>query len=98
MVSDRGDRRLPLQVPGLGIASIPAIVARFKASATRKIAELGPIVPPIWQRDGHEHIVRADRSLDAIRAYIASNPSNWYQDCENPQAVAVLKKAEPWQI
>jgi len=37
----------------------------------------------IWQRSFHDHIIRNDRSLNAIREYISNNPINWEQDIEN---------------
>jgi putative transposase len=38
----------------------------------------------LWQRNYYEHIIRNDRELDAIRAYIANNPAQWSVDRENP--------------
>ena len=37
----------------------------------------------IWQRSFHDHIIRNERSLNAIRKYILDNPINWEQDIEN---------------
>ena len=37
----------------------------------------------IWQRSFHDHIIRNEKSLHAIREYILSNPVNWEQDVEN---------------
>ena len=37
----------------------------------------------LWQRNYHEHIIRNDRELWAIRQYIKNNPKNWEQDTEN---------------
>ncbi len=36
-----------------------------------------------WQRNYYEHIIRNERALDAIRAYIANNPANWQSDRDN---------------
>lgn len=36
----------------------------------------------IWQRSFHDHIIRNERSLNAIREYIVTNPDNWGQDIE----------------
>ena len=38
----------------------------------------------IWQRNYYERIIRNDRELDAVRAYIANNPLAWALDRENP--------------
>ena len=36
----------------------------------------------IWQRSFYDHIIRNERSLDALREYISNNPVNWEQDIE----------------
>ena len=41
----------------------------------------------LWQRNYYEHIIRDDRSLERIRAYILDNPARWPTDPENPSAV-----------
>ena len=41
----------------------------------------------LWQRNYYEHIIRDDRSLERIRAYILENPARWSTDPENPSAV-----------
>ena len=38
----------------------------------------------LWQRSYHDHIIRNERELDAIRAYILANPSRWALDIDNP--------------
>jgi putative transposase len=37
-----------------------------------------------WQSRFHDRIIRDERALDAIRAYIENNPANWHRDPENP--------------
>ena len=37
----------------------------------------------IWQRSFHDHIIRNDKSLNAIKNYIETNPKNWENDIEN---------------
>ncbi|MEJ2635630.1 MAG: transposase [Calditrichia bacterium] len=37
----------------------------------------------IWQRSFYDHVIRNERSLNAIRDYIADNPNNWEQDIEH---------------
>jgi hypothetical protein len=41
---------------------------------------------PVWQRNYFEHIVRNERTLDAIRRYIENNPLRWELDPYNPAA------------
>ena len=36
-----------------------------------------------WQSRFHDRIVRDEKALDAIRAYIENNPARWDQDPEN---------------
>ncbi len=37
----------------------------------------------IWQRSFYDHVIRNERSLNAIRNYIANNPENWENDIDN---------------
>jgi REP element-mobilizing transposase RayT len=36
----------------------------------------------LWQRNFYEHIIRNDRELEAMRAYIRENPARWDSDPE----------------
>jgi REP element-mobilizing transposase RayT len=38
----------------------------------------------IWQRNYHEHVVRNEEGLAAIREYILGNPARWNEDENNP--------------
>lgn len=38
----------------------------------------------LWQERYIDHVVRSERALDRIRAYIDANPSRWPYDEENP--------------
>jgi REP element-mobilizing transposase RayT len=38
----------------------------------------------LWQRSFHDHIIRNERSLNALREYILSNPARWADDQLNP--------------
>jgi len=40
---------------------------------------------PIWQRGYHEHVIRNEAELMAIREYILSNPALWNEDENNPE-------------
>lgn len=69
-------------VPG----SIPTIIRAFKSVTTRRINILrGTPGAVVWQRNYYEHIIRTERALDAIRAYIQMNPQRWEQDSLNPR-------------
>lgn len=46
-----------------------------------------PFDRKLFQRNYWEHIVRNERELDAIRAYIINNPANWAEDDQNPKNV-----------
>lgn len=65
--------------------SLPTIVRSFKSAASKRVNELvGVSGAPIWQRNYHEHIIRNEQALNAIRQYIQDNPSQWALDGENP--------------
>ena len=38
----------------------------------------------LWQHNYYEHIIRNEKSLNAIREYILNNPARWSDDPENP--------------
>jgi len=74
--------------PGIGDArpvSLGAVVGAFKSlaaiAANRVLAREGT---PLWYRNYYERIIRNDRELHRIRAYIEANPANWAQDDDNP--------------
>lgn len=65
--------------------SIGAIIQNFKSVATRKVRQLSRYEGlPVWQRNHHEHIIRDDAALHALRHYIAENAARWAEDKENP--------------
>ncbi len=69
------------------------MIAAFKTVSTRRIRELRATPDrAVWQRYFYEHIIRSDRSLERIIAYIQDNPIRWGEDPENP-AVAMRTKA-----
>mgnify|MGYP000319884321 CR=1 FL=1 len=45
-----------------------------------------PFDKRLWQRNYYEHIIRNERSLNAIRIYINDNPVNWHEDKLHPDA------------
>ena len=61
------------------------VIAYFKYQSTKKTNTLRRTPGTrFWQRGYHDHIVRNERSLSAIRRYIVDNPMNWTKDPDNP--------------
>jgi putative transposase len=62
-------------------------VGAFKTASTNRINEVRETTGSvIWQRSFYEHIIRDERSLERIVAYIRDNPMRWGTDPENPEA------------
>jgi REP element-mobilizing transposase RayT len=67
--------------------SLGAFVAGYKSAVTKRINALrNTPSAPVWQRDYHEHVIRNETALDAMRTYIVNNPSRWDVDRYNHQA------------
>jgi putative transposase len=64
--------------------TIGSMVRGFKTAVTRRMRMHGWI-GGVWQQNYHDHIIRNERSLERIRAYIRNNPANWHRDRNNPQ-------------
>ena len=65
--------------------SIGAVMMQFKSIVTKCINTMRDSQgAPVWQRNYYEHIVRNERELEHIRAYIVGNPTRWNVDKENP--------------
>ena len=78
----------PRSAKGPRPGSLGAIIGQFKSVATKRIHRLRSTSGhPIWQRNYFEHIIRHDRALNRIRAYIHQNPARWHFDRYNPDAV-----------
>ncbi|MBU0653941.1 MAG: hypothetical protein KJ914_02290 [Gammaproteobacteria bacterium] len=86
LITRRGDRRSPIPnapaIPkGPESASISALVAGFKSSVTKRINRLREnLEMPVWQRNYWEHIIRDERSMSELNAYIINNPARWKED------------------
>lgn len=65
--------------PGPPAGSLGAIVGQFKSTVTRRVVAAGGTAP-LWQRNYHEHVIRGERDLNALRDYIAANPARWDED------------------
>ncbi|HTY26042.1 MAG TPA: transposase [Desulfomonilaceae bacterium] len=71
-------------------APLPSVVQWFKTMTTneyfRRAKECCQSKQgrKLWQRNYYEHIIRNERTLNAIRGYIEANPQRWANDPENP--------------
>ena len=63
--------------------AIPEIVRGFKTFSARRVNECAGKSGVLWQRGYYEHVIRNEKALDRIRAYIANNPARWADDPEN---------------
>jgi len=62
--------------------SLAAIIRSYKSGVTRRCHELGWNIA--WQSRFHDHLLRGDNVIAAVREYIRNNPMNWGVDRENP--------------
>jgi putative transposase len=81
---------------GASARSLGAITGHFKSLTSRRINRMRHAPGArVWQRNYYEHVVRDDRDLERIRAYIAANPLHWAEDEENPDARRPRGKSSP---
>ena len=73
MLSDEGNTR----------HGIPEIVRGFKTFSARTANEYRRSRAALWQRGYYEHVIRDERALNRVRAYIANNSVRWTDDPEN---------------
>ncbi len=69
---------------GPTVGSVGAMMAQFKSIAAKRLRARGHS-GFAWQRNYYDHIIRDENSLNRIREYIATNPTRWDLDSENPQ-------------
>jgi REP element-mobilizing transposase RayT len=75
-----------VKMDSFGSVALDRVMRWFKSATTRDyqvgVDRYGwaPYPGRFWQRNYYEHIVRDDRDLDRIRAYIDGNPSRWTED------------------
>ena len=90
VLTDNAAVGAPLAAPFPGRASpaptLGGIVRTFKSISAmllhRLLSRKGR---PLWQRNYYEHIIRNEKSLNAIRDYILNNPNRWSDDPDNPE-------------
>ena len=63
--------------------AIPEIVRGFKTFSARRVNERAGKRGVLWQRGYYERVIRNEKALDRIRAYIANNPAQWEDDPDN---------------
>ncbi|MBU1349147.1 transposase [Patescibacteria group bacterium] len=64
--------------------SLSSFVAGLKRISTMNIRRHLGIAADIWQRGYHEHVIRDDEELDALRSYVINNALKWEKDPEHP--------------
>jgi putative transposase len=62
---------------------IAEIVRGFKTFSARRANEYRGVRAALWQRSYYEHVIRNERALNRIRAYISSNPARCADDPDN---------------
>ena len=67
--------------------SLSAIVGSYKAGVSR-ICHAKGLSGFAWQARFHDHILRSNVSVNAVRDYIDHNPKNWLLDPDNPATAA----------
>ena len=65
--------------------SLSTIMRSFKSAVTKQINLMrNTNIARIWQGRFYEHIIRNEKSYDAIRRYITENPRQWPNNEDNP--------------
>lgn len=65
--------------------TLSVIIGQFKSLSTAAYSRgvhagtYPPFDRSLWQRGFHDHIVRNERSLEELRAYIDGNPARWWE-------------------
>lgn len=59
--------------------NLASIIRGYKSSVTTQAKKSG-FIDFAWQSGFHEHIIRNQKSFDAISEYIMNNPANWEND------------------
>ena len=79
-------RRAPTESFGKPVSgSLPTIVRSFKSAVARHVHQHANVPGgPVWQRGYYEGVIRDEPALTRIRGYIATNPTRWALDRENP--------------
>jgi len=65
--------------------SLSVIIGSFKSITAKTAAKKFPRIGFHWQTRFYDHIIRNEKSLNNIRAYILNNPKNWERDGNNKE-------------
>ncbi len=91
IITDVGINRVGINRAGINPApTLGQMIGAFKSLTTHEyiqgVKTLGwpAFEKRIWQRNYYEHIIRHEADADRIERYIASNPTHWDDDSENP--------------
>jgi REP element-mobilizing transposase RayT len=61
--------------------SLGVIIRAYKSAVAYRINHIqNSRGTPIWQRNYYEHVIRDEKDLDEICAYIEGNPACWETD------------------
>ena len=76
--------KINLGGPGMiKIKPLGQLIGSFKTCSTKQINLMNDTPgETIWQRNFYDRIVRDEKELDRIRAYIMANPSHWPDEPE----------------
>jgi REP element-mobilizing transposase RayT len=72
--------------------ALAEIMRGFKTFSARRVNERAGKRGVLWQRGYYEHVVRTEKALARIRAYIAHNPVRWADDPENILRAAAAER------
>jgi REP element-mobilizing transposase RayT len=72
--------------------ALPEIVRGFKMFSARRVNERAGKRGVLWQRGYYEHVIRTEKALARVRAYIAHNPGRWADDPENISRAASAER------
>jgi putative transposase len=77
--------QLPAPTIGVKYETLSNIVGAFKTMAATRVNQLRDVRgAPVWQKSFYDRIIRNDRELACIQAYIQDNPVKWAEDRDNP--------------
>ena len=79
-----GDAASRVSTGGIRLPSLAEVVGGYKAGVSR-ICHAKGLPGFAWQARFHEHILRSNASVNAVRDYIDHNPRNWLDDPDNPR-------------
>jgi len=86
-VSRAGDAASRVSTAEIHMPTLSNIVGGYKAGVSR-ICHAKGRSNFAWQPRFHDHILRSNASVNAVREYIDRNPQNWRDDPDNPERLA----------